>query len=38
MQVESVKNIFRAYDIRGIVNEEVTNELALNIGKAYGTF
>ena len=38
MQVESIKNIFRAYDIRGIVNEEVTNELALNIGKAYGTF
>ena len=38
MQVESVKNIFRAYDIRGIVDEEVTNELALNIGKAYGTF
>ena len=38
MQVESVKNIFRAYDIRGIVDKEVTNELALNIGKAYGTF
>ena len=38
MQVESVKNIFRAYDIRGIVDEEVSNELALNIGKAYGTF
>ena len=38
MQVESVKNIFRAYDIRGIVDKEITNELALNIGKAYGTF
>ena len=38
MQVESIKNIFRAYDIRGIVDKEVTNELALNIGKAYGTF
>ena len=38
MQVESIKNIFRAYDIRGIVDKEVTNDLALNIGKAYGSF
>ena len=38
MKVESIKNIFRAYDIRGIVDKEVTNELALNIGKAYGSF
>ena len=38
MQVELIKNIFRAYDIRGIVDKEVTNELALSIGKAYGSF
>ncbi len=38
MQVELIKNIFRAYDIRGIVDKEVTNDLALSIGKAYGSF
>ncbi len=31
------KNIFRQYDIRGIVGDEVTTELAYMLGKAYGT-
>lgn len=30
--------IFRAYDIRGIYNEELTKEGAEEIGKAYGTY
>jgi len=32
------KNIFRTYDIRGIVGKEITNELSLNIGKGFGTY
>jgi len=32
------RNIFRAYDIRGIVGKEITNELSLNIGKAFGSY
>ena len=32
------KNIFRTYDIRGIVGKEISNELSLNIGKAFGTY
>ena len=38
MQVESIHNIFRAYDIRGIVDKEITEELALNIGRAFGSY
>ena len=30
--------IFRAYDIRGIVNEELTTEIAVRVGVAYGTY
>ena len=30
-------NIFRAYDIRGLVDEEITPDLAEQIGRAYGT-
>ena len=32
-----VKEIFREYDIRGIYNEEMDDETAYLIGKAYGT-
>ena len=32
------KNIFRAYDIRGVVDKEITPELSLNIGKAFGSY
>ena len=32
------KNIFRAYDIRGVVGKEITPELSLNIGKAFGSY
>jgi len=35
---EPLKNIFREYDIRGIVGKEITDELSLNIGKAFGTY
>lgn len=31
-------NIFRAYDIRGIYGEDITDEIALNLGKSLGTF
>jgi phosphomannomutase len=29
------RKIFKAYDIRGLVNEEITNELSEKIGRAY---
>ena len=32
-----LKNIFREYDIRGIYKEELTDELAYHIGRAFGT-
>ena len=31
------ENIFRAYDIRGIVNVDLTPEVMLNLGMAFGT-
>ena len=31
-------SIFKAYDIRGIYGEELTDELALEIGRAFATF
>lgn len=31
------QNIFRAYDIRGIADTDLTNEVVENIGRAYGT-
>lgn len=35
MQVS--QNIFRAYDIRGLMGEELNGEVALGVGKAFGT-
>ena len=35
MKVNS--QVFRAYDIRGVVNEELSDELVKNLGKAIGT-
>ena len=32
-----LKNIFREYDIRGIYGEELSDELAYHIGRAFGT-
>ena len=32
-----LKNIFREYDIRGIYGDELDDELAYNIGRAFGT-
>jgi phosphomannomutase/phosphoglucomutase len=31
-------NIFRGYDLRGLVGEDLTPELAFHLGKAFGTF
>ena len=31
-------NIFRAYDVRGIYGKDITEEIAENIGKSFGTF
>jgi len=31
-------HIFRGYDIRGLVDEDLNPEVALNIGKAHGTY
>ena len=30
--------IFRKYDIRGIVETDFTDEVVINLGKAFGTF
>ncbi len=30
--------IFRAYDIRGIYNDDITNETAYTLGKSFGTY
>ncbi len=35
--MELLKNIFREYDIRGIYGEELSDELAYHIGRAFGT-
>ncbi len=32
------KEIFRAYDIRGIVGSEINDDLSYNIGRAFGTY
>ena len=32
------EGIFREYDIRGIVETDLTDDVVLNLGKAYGTF
>lgn len=32
-----LKNIFREYDIRGVYGEELSDELAYHIGRAFGT-
>ena len=31
-------NIFREYDIRGIVDEDFPDEVVINLGRAYGKF
>ena len=31
-------NIFRKYDIRGIVETELTTELVTDLGRAFGTY
>ena len=31
-------HIFREYDIRGVADRELTDEMALNLGKAFGTY
>ncbi len=31
-------NIFRGYDLRGLVGEDLSPKLALHLGKAYGTY
>jgi len=36
--VESIKRIFRAYDIRGIYGEDLTDDVALDVGRAFGTY
>lgn len=36
-KMEIVKEIFRSYDIRGLYEKELTNDLAYLIGKAFGT-
>lgn len=35
---EGIKHIFRAYDVRGIFNEEITPQTLFRIGLAFGTF
>ena len=35
--MEIVKEIFRSYDIRGIYEKELTNDLAYLVGKGFGT-
>ena len=35
--MELLRNIFREYDIRGVYGEELSDELAYHIGRAFGT-
>ncbi len=35
--MELLKTIFREYDIRGVYGTELSDELAYNIGRAFGT-
>ena len=35
---DDIEHIFRAYDIRGKFNDELTPEVMTRIGSAYGTF
>ena len=35
--MKTIKSIFREYDIRGVYGPELTDELAYNIGRAFGT-
>ncbi|MBP5683858.1 MAG: phosphomannomutase/phosphoglucomutase [Bacilli bacterium] len=35
--MDLIKNIFREYDIRGVYGDELTDELAYHIGRAFGT-
>ena len=35
--METLKNIFREYDIRGVYGSELTEKLAYHIGRAFGT-
>ena len=32
------ENIFREYDIRGVADKELTDEIANSIGRAYGSW
>ncbi len=36
--MDVIEHIFRTYDIRGLADSELTDELVYNVGKAYGTF
>ena len=36
--MSSSRHIFRAYDVRGIFNQELTAEMATKIGTAYGSY
>ncbi|MHA1595089.1 MAG: phosphoglucosamine mutase [Candidatus Baldrarchaeia archaeon] len=36
-KLEEIEHIFRAYDIRGIYNKELTPEIVARIGQAFGT-
>lgn len=38
MEIFMNESIFREYDIRGIVETDLTDEVVLNLGKAFGTF
>ena len=35
--MELLKNIFREYDIRGVYGKEIDDDIAYNIGRAFGT-
>lgn len=38
MAMDTLEKIFRAYDVRGIVNEDLTPEVMARIGVAFGTY
>lgn len=38
MNMEPSKNIFRAYDVRGVFNKDLNSEIACKIGFAFGKF
>ena len=38
VEISMNKNVFREYDIRGIVEKDFSNTFVFDLGRAFGTF